>query len=106
MRDEALALVALGGIDAAVFVKAEVDHHAPPAAAGPARATSALQTPRASELSGTYRTRLRIRGSARRSRRKAGSVYLARGGGFLIWGFPSGRPREAAPSGSAKRPDR
>jgi hypothetical protein len=32
-----------GSVDAAVFVKAEVDHHAPPAAAGPAWATSAPQ---------------------------------------------------------------
>src|ERR1700730_16804439 len=51
MDDETLALVALGadvrvagGVDAAVFVEAEVDHHAPPAAAaGPAWATSASQ---------------------------------------------------------------
>ena len=32
-----------GGVDAAAFVKTEVDHHAPPAAAGPAWATSAPQ---------------------------------------------------------------
>src|SRR5260370_17162355 len=50
MDDEALALVALGAdvwvagsVDATAFVETEVDHHAPPAAAGPAWATSAPQ---------------------------------------------------------------
>src|ERR1700704_925118 len=50
MNDQALALVALGadvrmagGVDAAAFVETQVDHHAPPAAAGPAGATSAPQ---------------------------------------------------------------
>ena len=32
-----------GSVDAAAFVETEVDHHAPPAAAGPAWATSAPQ---------------------------------------------------------------
>src|SRR6266851_9333197 len=32
-----------GSVDAAVFVNTEVDHHPPPAGAGPAWATSALQ---------------------------------------------------------------
>src|ERR1700730_3766999 len=50
MDDEVLALIALGvdvwvagSVDAALVVNTEVDHHAPPAAAGPAWATSAPQ---------------------------------------------------------------